>query len=307
MRRLMLIIIFLAGLWLAAPAQAQSDLVLDNLEIGLWPEYDRADVLVIYQITLPPEVSLPAEMSIRIPRDAGEPYNLAMKDMDGLLYNLTYTTEVQGEWISVTFTTPAVDVQIEYYDPNLIKDGAKRDFEYVWPGDYAANNLVMAVQRPVNATDMQILPDFGAGTMGEDGLMYYTKAIGSVSYGTPVTVRFSYNKTDDELSFGSQSVQPVKPASTSEAGRIDASTIIPWIIGGVGVLLLAGGLIWFSITRSAATAQAQAGKHRHRTTARPSVKPGTENATFVYCSQCGRKAPSTDAFCRTCGNRLRAE
>ncbi len=307
MRRLLLVVVLLASLFMVHPAQAQTNLVLENLDIGLWPEYDQADVLVIYWITLPADVSLPAQVSIRIPRDSGEPYNLAMKDVDGLLYNLAYTTEVQNDWIKVTFSTPSAEVQLEYYDTGLTKDGAVRNYEYIWPGDYEVKNLSMGIQQPVNATNMQILPDFGAGVLADDGLLYYNKEIGSVSAGTRVTVRFSYNKPDDELSLSSQSVQPVQPASTSEAGRVKASTISPWIIGGLGLLLLAGGLSWFLMTRNQSLASAQAGKRRHRAANRPAAKPGADAGTFVYCSQCGRKAPSTDAFCRSCGNRLRAD
>src|SRR5574340_1124707 len=126
MRRLLLVIALLASFFLVQPAQAQSGMVFENLDIGLWPEYDRADVLVIYWITLPSDMSLPAQVSVRIPRTAGAPYNLAMKDMDGLLYNLAYTTEVQDEWIKVTFSSPSAEVQVEYYDPALVKEGAVR-------------------------------------------------------------------------------------------------------------------------------------------------------------------------------------
>lgn len=307
MRRFLLVLVIISSLFLVKPTQAQSSIVLDVLDIGLWPEYDRPDVLVIYRISLSPEVPLPVQMTIRIPREAGAPYNLAMKDMDGLLYNLAYTTEVQGEWLRVTFTTPSAELQFEYYDPRLSKEDASREYEYVWPGDYTVNDMFMAIQQPINAVDMQIFPDFGSGIPAEDGLTYFSKQIGSVEAGTPVTVRFGYSKPDDLLSFGSQSVQSVQAASSNDAGRIDASTILPWIIGGVGLLLVAGGLVWFGLTRNRAAASAQRGKHRHRTTRQVPSRSIDENTSTIYCSQCGRKAASTDLFCRSCGNRLRSD
>ncbi|MHB0922358.1 MAG: zinc ribbon domain-containing protein [Bellilinea sp.] len=307
MRRLILVFFIIAGLFLARPIQAQSDLVLESMDIGLWPEYDRPDVLVIYRMTLANEVPLPAQMSIRIPREAGAPYNLAMKDMDGLLYNLAYTSEVQGEWLKVTFTTPSAELQLEYYDPQLIKEESAREFEFIWPGDYAVNNMLLAIQQPLTATEMQVFPDFGEGIPGEDGLTYFSQQVGSVNAGTPITIRFSYNKPDDALSFGSQSVQPVQAASTGEAGRVDASTILPWIIGGAGLLLIAGGLVWFGITRNRAAIAGHTGKRRHRATRQIPLKTINENSPSVYCSQCGRKASSTDVYCRSCGNRLRTD
>lgn len=308
MRRNLLLILLVFSLIGTIPASAQSSLVLDRLEIGLWPEYDRPDVLVIYRIFLSSEVSLPVQMSFRIPREVGAPYNLAMKDMDGMLYNLAYTTELQDEWLKVTFTSPSSEIQLEYYDPSLNKNGAVRDFEFVWTGDYTVNNMVIDVQQPSTATDMQIFPTFGAGLLGEDGLTYYSQQVGSVKSGTTVTVRFTYNKPDDELSFGSQSVQPVQAASTAEAGKIDASSILPWIIGGVGMLLVVGGLVWFMAARNREAAVARAGNRRHRPAHHSAVSPAArDSSASIYCSQCGRKAAPGDVFCRSCGKHLRTD
>jgi len=308
MRRLFIIIILIVSLFSVQPAQGQSTMTIEELEIGLWPEYDRQDVLVIFRISLAADVTLPAQMSIRIPRDAGAPYNLAMKDMDGLLYNLAYSTEVQDEWLKIIFTTPSAELQLEYYDPGLTKTDRKREFEYIWPGDYTVNNLVLVVQQPNNATAMQILPDFGSGSAGEDGLIYYSKIVGEVRAGTPLTVGFSYNKADDELSFGSQSMQPVQASGGDASGRVNATDILPWVIGGVGLVLVLGGFLWFMLSRNRGSAVGSTGKRRHRTSTRPLDKRSNEYPDGpVYCSQCGRKAAPADMFCRTCGNRLRTE
>ncbi len=306
MRRLVIIVVLLAGLLFTGTARAQSEPVIETMSIGLWPEYDRADVLVIYRITLASDVTLPAQMSIRIPQKAGAPYNLAMKDVDGLLYNLAYTSEVQGEWLKITFTTPSVELQLEYYDPGLTKDAAQRQYEYTWNGDFTVKDLVVAVQQPVNASGMQILPDFGAGVVQEDGLTYFTKQVGNVDAGTPFTVRFGYTKPDDEFSLSSQSVQPVQAASGDAAGRVNASDILPWVLGGVGLILVLGGLVWFLVSRNRSMVSATSGK-RHRRSGRaqtPEVLSGTDP---IFCPKCGRKASTADLFCRACGNRLRTE
>ncbi|MBA4398624.1 MAG: zinc ribbon domain-containing protein [Chloroflexi bacterium] len=304
MRRLFVIFVLLVGLLTTVPAQAQSAPVIESMEIGLWPEYDRADVLVIYRITLSPEVNLPVQMSIRIPADVDAPYNLAMKEVDGLLYNLAYTSEVEGEWLKVTFTTPSAELQLEYYDPGLTREATQRSFEYIWNGDFAINDLVVAIQQPVNATDMQVLPDFGVGIAQEDGLTYFTKQVGKVPAGTPVTVRFSYVKSDDSLSFGSQSVQPVQAASGDAAGRVNAGDFLPWVLGGVGLVLILGGVVWFMATRNRSAVSP--GKKRHRSTNRQDEMAASQ-IEQIFCPKCGRRASASDLFCRACGNRLRSE
>ncbi|MHB0966254.1 MAG: zinc ribbon domain-containing protein [Bellilinea sp.] len=304
MRRLFVIFVLLVGLLTTVPAQAQSAPVIESMEIGLWPEYDRADVLVIYRITLSPEVNLPVQMSIRIPADVDAPYNLAMKEVDGLLYNLAYTSEVEGEWLKVTFTTPSAELQLEYYDPGLTREATQRSFEYIWNGDFAINDLAVAIQQPVNATDMQVLPDFGVGIAQEDGLTYFTKQVGKVPAGTPVTVRFSYVKSDDSLSFGSQSVQPVQAASGDAAGRVNAGDFLPWVLGGVGLVLILGGVVWFMATRNRSAVSP--GKKRHRSTNRQDEMAASQ-IEQIFCPKCGRRASASDLFCRACGNRLRSE
>ena len=47
--------------------------VFDNLEITMWPEFDRPETLVIYQVSLPSDLSLPVEVRIPVPSAYGEP------------------------------------------------------------------------------------------------------------------------------------------------------------------------------------------------------------------------------------------
>ena len=87
-----LALIFLTQI-VTVSASAQSSIVIDQMMIEIWPEYDREDVLVIYRISLDGSITLPAQISLLIPREAGEPYNIAMQDVDGLLYSLPYTID----------------------------------------------------------------------------------------------------------------------------------------------------------------------------------------------------------------------
>ena len=89
---------------LASPAKAQSVVEFDLLQVDIWPEYDRPEVLVIYRMSLADTVSLPAQISLHIPAAAGQPYNVANQDVDGMLYNLEYSLTPEGDWVRVTFT-----------------------------------------------------------------------------------------------------------------------------------------------------------------------------------------------------------
>jgi len=51
-------------------AQAQDTPSFETITIDLWPEYDRESLLVIYKAELSPEITLPVDVTLRIPVEA---------------------------------------------------------------------------------------------------------------------------------------------------------------------------------------------------------------------------------------------
>jgi hypothetical protein len=58
MRRFLVTLAFCL-VFLGLPAQAQDTPTLSSLDIAFWPEYDRPEMLVIYQEMFAPETRLP--------------------------------------------------------------------------------------------------------------------------------------------------------------------------------------------------------------------------------------------------------
>jgi hypothetical protein len=293
-------LLFLTAIVLPASlARAQTPPVIDQLQIDIWPEYDRPEALVIYHIVLAPDVTLPAKLSLRLPKSSGGPANLAMKDTQGLLYNLDYTTSTPaGDWMSVNFTAPTAEVQLEYYDPGLKRSGSHRAYAFTWPGDYAVNSLTMSVQQPANATNLKANPAMGAGRLAQDGFYYYTALLGAVKAGSLYLLQLDYDKADDALSSTSQPVEPVLPVNAATTGRTTLTAMMPLLLGVLGGLLIIGGAVWFWQTgRMKKVGSAR--RHAH-------AAGGLKNSrTVVFCHQCGREANRNDVYCRSCGTRLR--
>ncbi len=285
----------------AAPVSAQEPVQIEAMRVDIWPEYDRPSVLVIYHITLSSETTLPANLSIRLPAQVGEPHAVAMSDPTGL-YNLNYEIEPAGAWKKITFTTPIPDVRIEYYDPALDKNGATRSFTFSWPGDYTVNNLLLTVQQPAGATNMGLKPNMGSSTQGEDGLTYYSLVAGKVNAGTTFDLTVGYDKQDDTLTSESQfqPASPSQPLNETTAGRVNPSQVLPWALGGAGLLLIAAGFFWYFKTGRIAS---EPSRPRHgRKDSEGQAESRTESA---FCHQCGKKAAPGDTFCRTCGSKLK--
>lgn len=300
-----LLMILLVSLLLApVVVQAQNSPAFDTVQVAIWPEYDRPDVLVIYYVSLSASVELPAEVSFLIPEAAKTPHAVAMKDVDGTLVTLDYTTATEGEWVRIRFTTPTPDIQLEYYDPRLTREANTRSFTYQWPGNAPVNSMAVQVQQPLTATEMQFNRSLGSPTQHSDGLTYYQTNIGSVPQGTQFGFTLTYQKDDDLLTASQQEVQPAAPVDSQTQGRLIFTERLPFIISGVlGLLLILGGLTWF--WQSGRRKPTAPGRARHSANRRGETQEVENNTSSVYCSQCGKRAAPGDLFCRVCGTKLR--
>ena len=308
-QKIIILILVLVFLLPGGGVKAQETVEIDQLLVEIWPEYDRPSVLVIYRIVLSPEVSLPADMTLRIPGSAGEPFNVALQDVDGMLYNMEYRYQPGDEWSEISFSALSQVLQIEYYDQKLEKDEGLRHYEFHWTGDHPVNELVFRVQQPVNATDFQISPQMGDGFQRADGLLYFMHEAGQLPVGTPFKVQIDYSKADDMLSANLQPVQAVEPVPEQivDEDSLRLKKILPWGLGVLGLLLIAGGAYWYwQLGRR----EAHGSKSRRR---RSSAAPADEimdaegAALMVYCHRCGKQATPGDVYCRTCGTKLRTE
>ncbi len=280
---------------IARPVSAQATTSIDTIEVNIWPEYDREGVLVIYRAALSPDVPLPAAVALRIPRSANAPASLKYEDWDGLLYDLKYDTEVQGDWLLVKFNTPRPDIQLEYYDLHLNIENQQRQYRFVWPGDYAVDHMTLQILQPVHVSEMTFTSWMGNSVQAEDGRRYYSKTVDQIPAGVPLTLSFSYKKPDTAFVATALPVYPVNPITPRTAGRLSWN-FLGGLLGILGGLLIAGGIIWFWRSGRALpeTARKRSGA------AEKKERPEDE----IYCRQCGRRASRGDAFCRTCGTKL---
>lgn len=303
MNRLFFLLVVVILLTIGASiAGAQEGRSLATVEVDLWPEFDKPSMLVIHSITLPPETSFPEEMEFLIPTAAGVPNAVAGLQPDGILIDLNYEQIPGEDYSRILFTAPTPIVQIEYYDPNLIKEGTTRRYEYSWPGDYAVDRFKIEVQQPADAENMRISPSLGSGVEYSDGLVYYASDIGSLSLGQSFTISLEYQKESDELTAPSMPVEASGPIGEPPTGELELRQLLPAILGGLGVLLIAGGGFWYWHSGREKPESAPQPRRRKKAS---STEATSLEAEHIYCHQCGKRASNSDRFCRACGTQLR--
>jgi hypothetical protein len=299
-KKLVLIILLILGVNIVT-AQAQEAVRFESLNIDLWPEYDRTDLLVIYKAELSPDVSLPAEVTLRIPIDAGAPAVVAVGPDASSVADSVFETQVMGDWLDVSFiaTTPAI--QFEYYDPRIIRESAQRSFDFTWSGDYGVDRLVLQVQQPLGSTNFSISPSMGSMIQDQVGFNYNIIEVGELDQGSTFEVGVTYEKESDALSVQSLQIQPSATIAPGSSNLFSLDQPWIWFLIALGLILIGGGGYWYWRTGQQ---ESQPPKRRQRR----SVGDRSAEATTgnpVYCHQCGKRARPGDHFCRTCGTRLR--
>lgn len=298
MRKWLVLLLFLGLFFFPFSARAQSGMKLASFQVQLWPEYDQPSMLVIYDFKLQQGPPLPVDFSIQIPKDANL-VAVASQSSDGnSLLNADYTgPETTGETQTVTVKIQANTVyHIEYYEP-LSRNESVRQFSYTWPGNYAVDDFKISVRVPVDTTNITTDPILDT-TQGADGSSYLSKDFGPFEAGKPFTLSINYTKSSNNLSVSPQNVQPSEPLSANTPGRVMISNYIPYILGGVGMVLIFGGLVYFW---QSSRGKRSTGRRRHAS------KDEGETESDVYCHQCGARAYKGDRFCRVCGTKLRTE
>lgn len=276
-------------------ASAQVGIALDTLTVQLWPEFDQPAMLVIYDFTLTEGTSLPVDVTLRIPTDAT--LIAVAYAPTGNLLNVPYQNPYEeGGWQVVTLTVDTTaPYRLEYYAP-LTQLNSQREYAYLWPGDYVVRTFNVSIKVPVDATEITTEPPMR--TAATDGITQSLLEWGTseLEAGEQLPIRVTYTKTSNRLSV---SDQPLETGVVDEStqGRVSLSNYLPYILGGLGILLiLAGGLYFWQTSQGK-----PAPRKRHRT------RDGDSDNEEVYCHQCGKRAQPGDRFCRTCGTRLRKD
>lgn len=297
MRKLVLLFLLLSGAaFLPHTASAQTEAVLANVKVQLWPEYDQPSMLVIVDFTVSPDTPLPVELTFRLPLDANL-FAVAYDAGEGRLMNAPFSgPTVQGE--RQAFSMPIeryAMYRFEYYQP-LTFTGQRRAFTYVWDGAYAVNEFSAAVQEPLDTASFFMEP--AHVSVEQWSTPVYLTGVVRLAKGEPYTINVRYEKTTPVLFRPpAQTLQPVTPLDESTPGRVSLNNYLPFLIGGIGIFLIIGGWFYYWQARSGPS---QPARQRKRAPA-----ANASEGTASYCPQCGARAQPGDRFCRTCGARLR--
>ncbi|HEU0294283.1 MAG TPA: zinc ribbon domain-containing protein [Anaerolineales bacterium] len=287
-----LFLIWAVCLVFPALVQAQGSLRLETMNVHLWSEYDQPSMLVILDFVVAPDTTLPATVGVRIPQETNI---TAVAVQNGNQYSNTEFSgpDKDGTWQVVNvFVKEYSTYRIEYYQP-IDRNGTERSFTYLWSGEYAVNSFRIEIQVPGDSTAVKSKPALPFAP--SEQFLSSRATANNLEAGETYQINLQYSRTSDETVFSPPSQVTADESITQNTpGRITLDSL-PYILGGVGLLLVLGAGYYFLQSKSV-----RVPKPRKRYAGKRDV----ENAN-VYCHECGTRAHAEDRFCRVCGTKLR--
>lgn len=286
------VLFFLCALVFPSSARAQNAVTLESLNVRLWSEYDQPSMLVIYDFEVTAGTPLPATVDIRIPRDANLTAVALIKD--GELVNTEFAGPVEeGNWqIIKHFIKTRTTYHLEYYQP-IQRDANDRSFKYQWAGEYPVNNLRVEIQVPADSTRVKATPMLPF--VPKQAFLSGGASVSDLAAGETYKMELRYSRTSEEtvLPDTSPQVTVSEPITQNTTGRVTLENL-PYILGGIGVLLIVSAIYYFWQSNSMREARPRKRMHSAR-----------DDNTQIYCQECGTRALNDDRFCRACGSKLR--
>jgi hypothetical protein len=205
-------------------AQAQGAVTLDRLEVQLWPEYDKPEVLVMLVGFISDDTPMPTTVGLKIPKGLSKPHAVAKRDptRQGLLMADYTMDETDPAWVTVNVTTEFKEFRVEYYAA-LDRSTPSRKYRWAMPLIHDVKAATFQIQQPKGATDLKVVPAAGDSVTQEDGLTYYSGLLGSATAGQEMSLELSYTKVSMDTSAAAQPIpQQMPPAQPAPMGTMGA-------------------------------------------------------------------------------------
>ena len=293
---------------------AQTPSEITQLSIELWPEYDRPEVLVIYQVELSEDIPLPASVTFNLPGYIGDMHAVAYSEGDSLLS--VPQTEINlkrnGNTVQLSFPSPSREIHLEYYDSQILTtQNNDRLLTYNFAADHNIATANFRVQEPADAEDFSLNPPATRTDTGDNGQKLQIVETASMLPGDTFALTATYLRN---------TTAPVVPPPVQVITQEPAAFEIPSVSSAVGYILIGGGVLllvgaagywWYPSKAKKAAVYDQPAASQPAPLKPVQVAPLPQNsspegeASTGYCYQCGTALRADSAFCHVCGAERR--
>ncbi len=270
---------------------------LSQLAISVWPEYDTPTVLVILDGKFADTATSARQVSVLIPLKA-KLHVATYANADGSLAKEqpTQSSDLGDGHARVTFSVPAANFWLEYYD-DALQGNPDKTLDFALQAPAPADQVTLEVQQPLKATNFTISPAT-TNTHTENGFTYFDSSIANIAAGQIISAQIKYSKADPNPSVppaAALASVPATPVTTTSSSWGNTFLIVAIVVLGLTAVL---GFFMLQQQRSRRFAPAAVDSRNGRRGNR-----GARHVSLggVFCTQCGRPLGRDDNFCPKCG------
>jgi hypothetical protein len=288
----------------AAPVWGQADAIrLARVDVDLWPDFDRASVLVLISAELPPGTPLPARVVVPVPDGASLNAVARITPEGNMFDDLSYEGGNAGRPLVVETTEERF--RVEYYVP-YVSDGTRRQVTYDWTASIPVSAFSLIVQEPAAATSLTVAPAAERVDTRPDGLRYHVLTEVALAAGETFAVELDYTLSGSVLTVDLLDPLDSAESNPAPATPLSASDGPNWsLIAAGGLLALAVIVLAIVLIRTRTPAAKRLSKPARRRAAPPrTAAPPPASGSAQFCPQCGQPITAADKFCRSCGHKL---
>lgn len=274
------------------PIRAEESLRVTSMVVSVWPEYDQPGVLVQYQGTLSPPASKtnPRELSFLVPKSAGVGAACAIQSNGNHTSETWKESEADAGWTKIAFQITEPDFHVEYYYNPLTSTPDKK-MTFTYQAVLPADELQLDIQHPLKATNFVLTPETTYSHKDNEGFIYHSYRIKSVTTGQKVSTNIAYTKTDPSPSVSGQQKPAAASRASNEGGvNLNQAIVFSVMLGMLGIIVY---FVWERKTR------------RTQPTIAHIPDPMSYRARGEwyggFCTQCGNPMEADDKFCARCG------
>lgn len=251
-KRVLLAAVLFAPLLFASPIFA-SDLTIGRMRAAIWPEYDDADVLVIYDGRFKDENSFPAETTFILPKDSviSDACSLSPKGQHFCqLYKQSSVGGVDEVRLKLPYPNFYLSFHVKFPSPPTGEKGeeGQKIFNYLITANHNIEKLEVDIQRPLRADGFKIMPQ-SSDISEKKGFGHYGYLFDNVQKGKALGFKIEYIKKvrlpSVDIKY-SPMTGPKTWGSPYQTPRRMSNIL--YLAGGIGLLLVIG-MLWLVFKR----------------------------------------------------------
>lgn len=223
------------------PAYA-SDLEIGRMRVAIWPEYDSAGVLFIYDGKFKDNGVFPTESSFLLPAGSviSDACSLSPK---GQHFCQLYKQKNIGEADEVSMKLPYPNFYLSFHSDPFAASGEKRVLNHTIKANHKIDKLEIDIQSPLRAEGFGISKPEGFEVSDKKGFTHYEKVFEGVEKGQVIEVSIEYSKPDRtpsvDIKYTPMSA-PENANAPSPYQRQKSVLVLGYVTAGAGLVLLIG-------------------------------------------------------------------